>query len=235
MNTKLILPAVTAVLLSAAPLLAGGLPRLCLPVDGVTADNADTCAKRLADALRLEKGVEGVVLRENGKRWYAIIHYNRDQLILAELDTALKGSPFSIPRDNLRLFGHVMLEVEVGEAAERNLLSDLKAVKHVTVEEVKRDRGVLYVTAVMPYSRYFGVEMDEFGKQPFEKELFGTAQSDFGPKANPPATARDLPTYGGLRAVVERHDGNLKGVRWKAWGCRVLGGVTAPDPAGKRE
>ena len=43
-----------AIVLGLMPLelLAGGPPRLCLPVDGVTADNADECAARLASALK---------------------------------------------------------------------------------------------------------------------------------------------------------------------------------------
>jgi hypothetical protein len=230
MCAKYSLTAVAAILLlSPAPLLAGGLPRLCLPVDGVTTENAKDCAKLLADALG--KQTEQFEVLQNDKQWYATFRYNREPVTLSELDAALKGSPFSIPREKLHLFGHVMLEVEIGEVAEQKLLTDLKAVKHLKFEESKRDKGTLFVIVVMPYSKYFGRDTDDFGKVSFGKELFGTEQSDFGPKANPPATARDLPSYAALRAVVEKNQGSLKGIRWNGWACRVLGGVAAPDAA----
>ena len=93
MSTKYSLSAVAAfLLLLPAPLLAGGLPRMCLPVNGVTADNANTCAKRIADALG--KRAERVELRENEKQWYAMFHFNCEQVTLAELDTAFKDSPY---------------------------------------------------------------------------------------------------------------------------------------------
>jgi hypothetical protein len=234
MSAKLSLSAVAAaLLLSPAPLLAGGPPRLCLPVNGVTAATADACGKRLADALGERAGK--VELRESGKQWYATFHFNCEQVTLGELDAALKGSPFSIPRDNLRLFGHVVLEVKIGEAPVPQLLSDLKAVKHLAVEESRRDKGVLYVTVAMPYPRHTGGETADFGKRPVEKELFGSVAFDGSPRVDPPAAARDLPTYDGLRAVVEKHNGSLGGVRWKCWGCRVLGGVAVAETDARRE
>jgi hypothetical protein len=229
---KLTLSVVAAALLmSPAPLLAGGLPRLCLPVNGVTADNAKACAKRIADATGIK--AEKVELLENNKQWYALVSVNCEQVALSELDNALKGSPFSIPRDNLRLFGQVVLEVEIGTAREQQLLSDLKTVKHLTIGDTKRDKGVLFVMVAMPFPPHMGAETADFGKVSFEKELFGAVASDFGPKSDPPATARDLPAYDGLRAIIEKHKGALKGIRWKCLGCHVQGGVAVPNPAGK--
>lgn len=229
---KLTLSVVAAALwMSPAPLLAGGLPRLCLPVSGVTADNANECAKRIAKVTGIK--AEKVELRENNQQWYALFSVNCEQVTLSVLDTALKGSPFSIPRDNLRLFGQVVLEVEIGTAAEQKLLTDLKAVKYLSVGESQRDKGVLLLTVVMPFPPHVGAETAEFGKVSFKKELFGTVASDFAPKADPPATARDLPAYNGLRAIVEKHNGSLKGIRWKCLGCHVQGGVAVPNPAGK--
>ena len=233
MSRKLSLSAVAVLLLLPAPLLAGGLPLLCVPVDGVTADNADAFAKRLADALG--KRAEKCEMRENDKQWYAMFRFNCEHVTLNELDAALKDSPFSIPRDKLRLFGHVMLEVDIADGATQKLLTDLKAIKLVTVEESKREKGTLLVTVVMPYSKHFGRDTEDFGKASFAKELFGTEQSDFGPKANPPATARDLPSYDALRAAVEKNKGSLKGIHWQCWACRVLGGVAVPDTAKPRE
>jgi hypothetical protein len=234
MTAKYTLTAAAAVLLLVpATLRAGGLPRLCLPVDGVTADNAGACARRLADALgsRAEK----VELRENTKQWYAMFQFNGEPVTLGELDVGLKGSPFTIPREHLRLFGHVMLEVQIGESSVPKLLADLKAVKHLTVSESKREGSVQYVTVAMPYPRYSGGETADFGKLPFEKEQFGAVAFDDAPKVDPPAAARDLPTYDSLRAAVEKHGGTLKGIRWNCWACRVLGGVAVPISPQKRE
>ncbi len=48
MIRKLSIPTVAALfLLIPAKLMAGGPPRLFMPLDGVTAANADECAKRL--------------------------------------------------------------------------------------------------------------------------------------------------------------------------------------------
>jgi hypothetical protein len=223
-----------ALLLLPAPLLAGGLPVLCVPIDGVTAGNADTCLKLLANGLG-EKKAEKVELRENDKQWYALFRFNRDQVPLGELDAVLKGSAFSIPREKLHLFGHVVLEVEIGEAATDKLLTDLKAVRHFKVEETKRDKGVLLVTAMTLYPPHMGHRTDEFGKPSVEKELFGVERSDFAPKADPPANARDLPSYETLRGVVEKNTGSLKGLRWKLLGCHVQGAVAVTDPAEKRK
>jgi hypothetical protein len=232
MCAKSLTAVVAALLLSPAALLAGGPPRLCLPVNGVTADNANVCAKRLADALG-DRVVGKVELRENDKQWYAMFHFNCERVALAELDAALKGSPFSIARDNLRFFGHVMLEVRIDEASEQQLLSDLKAVKHLTVEKSERGKCTFFVTVVMPYPKYFGRDTAEFGKTPVKDERFGAEPNDFAPRTTTPATASDLPSYDAFRTVVEKHKGSLSGVRWECWGCRVLGGVAVAEASGK--
>ena len=233
MSAKLLLSAVAAVLLlSPVPLLAGGLPRVCLPIDGVTADNAGACAKLIGTALGDK--AEKIELRENDKRWYALFAVNAAEVDLGKLDAAFKGGPFSIPRDDLRLFGRVVLEVEIGAASEQKLITDLKATKNLTIEESKRDKGVLLVTVVAPsYPRQVGRETEDFGKVSFEKERFGAVKSDFAPQADPPAAPRDLPSYAGLRAVVEKHDGSLKGMRLKLLGCHVQGGLAVPTAVAK--
>jgi hypothetical protein len=224
--------ATAAALMLPATLLAGGPPRLCLPIDGVTTGTVDECAGRIADALG--KRAEGkVVLRENEKQWYVLFHFNAEQVTLAELDQALKGSKFSIPRDKLRLFGHVMLEIRVDEAAQPKLLADLKQVKHLTIEESKRDNGVLFVTAVMPYPHPAARARDPegFAVRPLSEERFSAQYSDLAPRTATPITARDLPSYEALRAIAEKHDGKLTGIRWKSWVCRVLGGVAVEETA----
>jgi len=208
-------------------LLAGGPPRLCLPVDGVTTENADACAKRVAAALGKE--VINVDMRQNEGQWYLMFHFHRDRVRLADIDVALKGSPFSVARDKLRLFGDVMLEVDLRKAAADKLLADLKALKHVSVSESKREEGVLLVTLAMPQPARHGDQTGEFGQIAFTKEIL---QSSEGVVVT--AKLHDMPTYEAMRKVVEKHEASLTGLRWEdSWACRVLGCVAARDAHGK--
>jgi hypothetical protein len=232
---KLFLSAATAAaLMLPTPLLAGGPPRLCLPIDGVTESTVNECADRIA--LALGKRAEGkVVLRENEKQWYVLFHFNAEQVTLAELDQALKGSRFSIPRDKLRFFGHVMLEFKVDEATQPKLLADLKAVKHLTIEETKRDNGLLFVTAVTPYPAARARDPEGFASRPLSEERYSAQHSDIAPRTATPISARELPSYEALRAIAEKHEGKLTGIRWKSWACRVLGAVAVRDSIADRE
>lgn len=227
MTSKLFLSAATIVLLSPAALLAGGLPVVCLPVNGVTADNTKACAKLIRDALGDTAGK--VELRENDQQWYALFSANAGEVDLGKIDAALKAGKFSIPHDRLRLFGRMTLEIEVGAAAEAKLLADLKGLKNLTVEETAGAKNVLLVTVAAPYPRHFGHEVEEFGKESFAKERFGAGNSDLGPRAVPPAAPRDLPSYAGVQAVIEKHDGKLKASRFKLLGCSVQGFIAVSD------
>jgi hypothetical protein len=226
--------AASAVLMFQSTVLGGGPPRMCLPVDGVTAATANQCADRIAQALgdRLEGKV---VVRENEKQWYVLFHYDAQRVTLDEFDRAFKGSAFSIPRDKLRFFGHVMLEVQVEEAAQQKLLNDFKQVKHLTIEKSKRDNGMLLVTAVMPYPAARARDTEGFAARPISEERFGAEPTDLAPRSTTPATARDLPSYHALRKIVEKHDGSLKGIRWEGWACRVLGAVAATEQTAGRD
>ena len=78
---------------------------------------------------------------------------------LSDVEAALDGSIFSVPRDKLRVFGHVTLEVKT-RARPEELENDLAAMEFVSVGESKTDQDVLLVTVDMPYWRSFGAEMD---------------------------------------------------------------------------
>jgi hypothetical protein len=207
-----------------AQLPAGGLPRLCLPVDGVTADNAEKCARRLAESLGDK--VERVAVRQNEKQWYATFHFNRERVALSDIDAAFQGTSYSVARDRLRLFGDVILEIEPGKASAEKLMAELGALKYVTVGQSERKDGRLLVTLTMPYPDYFGRRTADFGKAPVSTESFGSALENSA-KTEPPAKLNDLPTYDGLREVVQKHEASLTGLRWHCWGCRVLGGAAA--------
>jgi hypothetical protein len=194
---------------------AGGPPLLCLPIDGATADNADACAQRVAAALG--EGVDRAAMRQNDGQWYLTFHFNRDRVRLSEIDAALKGSPFSVARDKLRLFGDVILEVDVQGAAADKLLADLKTQKHVVVSESKREDGKLLVTLTLPAPQHDVRSQATFGSVSFKTETF---RSEGQPD---PTKAGDLPTYAALRGAIEKHDASLTGLRWNCWGCRALG------------
>lgn len=216
-------PAFTALLL-VLPIAAraGGPPLLCLPVAGATAENADACAQRVAAALG--KGVDRAGLRQNDGQWYLTFHFNRESVRLAEIDAALAGSPFSIRRDQLRLFGDVILEIKVPQNSADKLLSALASMKHVSVSESKRDGDTLLVTLKLPAPADDDRSPADFGLVSFGSETFRVEAA-----SEPSVSVGDLPSYESLRKVVEKHDAKLEGLRWNCWGCRALGCVAGAD------
>jgi hypothetical protein len=166
---------------------AGGPPLLCLPIDGATADNADACAQRVAAALG--EGVDRAAMRQNDGQWYLTFHFNRDRVRLSEIDAALKGSPFSVARDKLRLFGDVILEVDVQGAAADKLLADLKTQKHVVVSESKREDGKLLVCQLPSTMSDRRPRSAAFPSRP---RPLGARGSQIQPR---PAICRPMPRY----------------------------------------
>jgi len=195
---------------------AGGLPMLCLPIDGATAKNVDASAQRVAAALGKE--VERASLQQNDGQWYLTFYFNRDNVRLAEIDAALAGSSAAIRRDPLRLFGDVILEIDVPQESAEKLLADLKSVNNVKVEQSQREGGTLLVTLKLPAPEPDIRRTPEFGQIAFQKVTFRTEGAG-------ESSLRELPTYGMLRKIVEMHDAKLQGLRWNCWGCRALGCV----------
>jgi hypothetical protein len=240
MFQKLFVPiAVASFLLVSDHLYAGGPARICLPIDGVTSENADACAKRLTEALsaRLWKysRTNNIVMRENVGQWYAMFYPMKD-VRLSDVEAALEGSSFAVPRDKLRMFGHVILEIEVGDSAREALINELAGLKHVSVDGTDQSDNVAVVTIDMPYPDAFGREREQFGTQPFEELRFirNDFSSDRSTKSNPPATVSELPTLGVFQEVLARRKAKLIDLRWSSrWGCRILGCVTAKAAKGK--
>src|SRR5688500_15575268 len=148
---------VVAAMLGLIPgqLLAGGPPRLCLPIDGVTAENADECADRLAEALKDKLWSHpgppsGVQIHRDEKQPY-LSCYLEQPVALSDVEAALQGRDFSIPKNKLRLFGHVELQIDPREAAADKLIADLARMNHVSVAKSNSDQGRLLVTVDMPY------------------------------------------------------------------------------------
>src|SRR5262245_25964320 len=120
-------------------LIAGGPPRLCLPIDGVTANSLAACTDLLATKLDSKlwsssTSDRGVRILENKTQWYAMLTMKED-IGLAEVDAALKGSGYSIPRDRLHIFGHMILEIQGSSKSAAELLAKLDALPHVSIDE----------------------------------------------------------------------------------------------------
>jgi len=211
-----------ALLLVPAFAWAGGLPMLYLPVEGASAKTADACAKSVAAALGKE--IDGVSLKQNSGQWYLMFYFNRDRVRLADIEAALKGNSVTVRHDKLRLFGNVILEIRAPEASADKLVAALKSVKHVSVEESKRENDTLLVTLKLPAPENDIRRVPDFGQISFQTETFRSEDT-----AAPAANLGELPTYESLRKTIEQHDAKLQGLRWNYWHCRSLGCLAGPE------
>ena len=230
MLRKLSLDMVSLLLLPAT-LLAGGPPRLYLPIDGVTAKSAQASAEKLtgalADKLWKYDDEREVKIVTHGDQRYIAFPMAKD-VALSDVEAALKGSRLSVPRDRLHLFGHVILEIEIGKASAKELLSSLEDLKFVSVGQSRTKKDRLLVTVDMPYPEY----SDGFRRGILEWETFrrNDFSSDQATRSEPPAKAADLPNYGTFRDAVAKQGASLKEVRWSPeFACRELGGVAVEE------
>jgi hypothetical protein len=147
---------------------------------------------------------------------------------LSEVESALKGSKFSVPRDRLRLFGHVVLEIDAGAASTERLMAEVEGLDYASVEKSEEKNGVLVVTVDMPYPVDRGSSKPEsIGWDKFARSDFSSDQST---KSEPPATPRQLPAHRDFREIVSNHKGSLKDIRWDtSYACRPLGGIADAD------
>lgn len=217
-------------LIARQPLLAGGPPWLCIPIDGVTSANSTAATEKIAAALGGKFYTEpaqfsGIKLLKNGEQSYLTL-FMKQNVALGEIDAAVKNGPFSIPRKRLHLFGHVTLVVDLRGQSPTKLLADLETLKHVTVVKSESKDGVLLVTVDMPYPpedrRGELVDWSEFERS--------YLSSDPATKSEPPIAAASLPTFTGFRDLVAKHEAVLQDVRWTTdYACRSVGCVATPD------
>jgi hypothetical protein len=148
---------------------------------------------------------------------------------LTDIDAALKGSAFSVPRDKLRLFGHVVLRIDGGDASLAQLAAALEAIDTVSVAESRENKDHLLVTVQMPYPVVANrPSPDWVGWEKFARNDYSSAKSN---SIESEVTRQMLPDYGTLRDVLASHNARLDDVRWStAFACRALGCVTAPGP-----
>jgi hypothetical protein len=227
--------AVLLVLSLPAAVFAGGPPWLCLPIDGVTEKTAPACAEllstKLQDKLWKDGGELSVKVVAYEGQWYATFSMGTE-VTLGEVEAALKGSKLSVAKGNLRLFGHVILEIDPQQAMAKDLVAKLDEINEVSIEATSSKEGKLLVTIDMPYPVHdSGKERGAIGWTTFQRDDLSSDASDRSPK-----TAEDLPTYANLQKVVSKSGGSLKDIRWSDnFRCRMLGGVVArPSDAGKK-
>ncbi|MSR60654.1 MAG: hypothetical protein EXS05_23945 [Planctomycetaceae bacterium] len=221
-----------AFLLLPVRLMAGGPPFLCLPVDGVTSENVQACTELLNSKLAARPGrLDDVKLIQRTNQWY-LAFYMKNDVRLSDVKAALEASEFSIPRDRLHLFGHVILEIDARPASRQALLSGLEALPHVSVEETKTQEDLLLVTVDMPYPVGKGRrDLESVGWDTFRRNGLNSNQST---KPSTPVTRRQLPSYETIRELVSKHNAGLKDIRWSTrYVCRPHGGVAEPGPAAR--
>ncbi len=219
-------------LLLPARLFAGGPPWLCLPIEGVTADNVKACTETLTTKLESKLWQQpgqyrGIRIQQDRDQWYLEFHMGED-VALHEVEAALKGSGLSIPRDKLRMFGHVVLEIDAHTTPTKDILTALAAMDHVSVAKSENKDDFLMVTVDMPYPVDYDTNQRRgtVGWDTFHRNDLASDQST---RSEPPIMARMLPSYDSFRNLVAKHHAALKDIRWSTnYACRPLGGVTAP-------
>ena len=221
-------------LLLPSRLFAGGPPWLCLPIDGVTVASAKECAgllnSKLKDKFSGDVEERQIKVLQHADQWYLTFYMGED-VALGDVDAALQGSKFSVPRDRLRLFGHSVLEIDTRAASAKDLLADLEAASYVSVAESERRKDRFLVTLDIPYPVETDRERGVVGWEKFRRNDLSSDQAARGSES--PATPQTLPAYAALRDVVAKHKASLKDVRWDMnYACRPLGGVAVPDSKG---
>lgn len=225
---------VVAVVLLSLPsaVLAGGPPLICLPVDGVTSENAEKCSEVLSSKLaslvwKHSSQPHGVTVVRHADQWYLTFYMGQD-VHLAEVKAAMDGTAFSVPLDRLRLFGHAILEIDARSASHKALQADLDAVPYVSIEKSKVQKDLLVVTLDMPYPvETKRRDRDAVGWETFRRNDFSADQVSLGVET--PATPETLASYRALRNVVTKHDAVLKDISWSPnYACRTLGAVAGP-------
>jgi hypothetical protein len=218
-----------------AAVFAGGPPWLCLPIEGVSEKTAPQCSElltaKLQDKLWKDEEDRSVKVTAYEGQWYATFSMGT-AVSLGEVEEALKGTKVSVAKGGLRLFGHVILEIDPQKGSARDLVAKLDEIKEVSIAESVSKDGKLLVTLDMPYPTHdSSKERGSVGWTTFQRSDLSTDDADRSAK-----TASNLPTYDDLQKSVESGGGVLKDLRWSdEFACRTLGGVVAKKgDAGKR-
>ncbi len=209
MFRKLSVSVVAVVLLMLpAQLMAGGLPRLCLPINNVTSMSAaDQCSKRIADFFG--KRISGVTMQEHEGQWYATIALRQD-INLKAVHDALAGSSFSVPREKLTLIGPARLSITVRTKFLAGFFNDLAKIEGLTIDDKSRDGSGLLVT---------------INESNLVRNLDDATRK-----------AQACPSYDSVKRLLAGHNAELTDVRWSgSWTCRGVFGCLATPAAGTKD
>jgi hypothetical protein len=208
--------------------IGGGPPWLCLPINGVTSENQQECTDLILENLASKlwpssKQFGGPEIHQDGSQSYLTFYMKKD-VSLSDIDAALKGSEFSIPRDKLRLFGHVILQIDAPNVPSQKLASALDAMQCVSVAKLQDNKGLLLLTVEMPYPVVNDRPKPEtVGWEEFAANDYTSAKPN---KSESSVTRAMLPGYKMFRDVVASHHAKLNDVRWStSYACRALGCV----------
>lgn len=223
--------AALALVLVPAQLLAGGPAWLCVPVDGITSTNQEKCLQILGEALKasvldFDNGHPAIQIQRHENQWYATFH-PKDDVRLSEMEKSLKGTEFSIPRDRMRLFGHVILETKSPSENQAAIEKELDALEYAAVSGDKTENGAGEIIVDMPYPTEMRRSSDgvRFWGDSYQWNVLNTNTTP----AAAPATTGTLPSPKDFGKILARHDAELKDLRWSpVYHCRAIGSVTVP-------
>jgi hypothetical protein len=230
-HNLLYLAALAHLLWLPSQLSAGGPPWLCLPIDGVTADNQSACTALISAKLEHKlwpksESFRSAEIHRDGDQSY-LTFYMKEDIGLAEIEAAFQGSEFAIPRDRIRLFGHAVLDIDAQKASAKELVAALDALPNVAIDEVDENKGLLRATVQMPYPVVDNRPNPE--NLSWEKFAWNDYTSVAPKKSDSPVGRQELPDYQAFRDVLATHHASLKDIHWStAHACRALGCVSAP-------
>jgi hypothetical protein len=219
-------------LLLSSRLLAGGPPWLCLPIEGATAKNAKACTARIEAKLGAKlfdqpKNYSGAEIHRDGDQQY-LTFYMKEEVALGEIEAALKGSAFSIPRDKIKLFGHAILEIDLQKSSSKEITAALDAMDNVSIDDSAVNQGQLLATVQMPYPVVDNrPNPNDLRWETFARNDYTAADSS---KSETPIAAKALPGFHAFRDLLSSQGASLKDVRWSTThACRALGCVVVPQ------
>jgi hypothetical protein len=232
MRPKLLyLAALAQLLWLPSQLTAGGPPWLCLPIDGVTADNAQACTALISAKLEHKlwpksESLRAAEIHRDADQSY-LTFYMQEDIGLAEIEAALQGSEFSIPRERIRLFGHAILEIDPRKVPATELVAALDAIDNVSIDDVDDRKGLLHATVQAPYPVVDNrPNPDNLSWETFAWNDYTSVAPN---KSESPVGRNDLPSYEVFRHVLANHQASLKDIHWSmSHACRALGCVSAP-------
>ncbi|MGI9243888.1 MAG: hypothetical protein ACR2RV_24035 [Verrucomicrobiales bacterium] len=140
---------------------AGGPAILQLPIEGVTEENSHQCAKLFEEKFRpvltswnkpVAGGYLGARMIKNGATNLIVLRPERGEISLSEIDKALKGSPFTVKREQLEYIR--LMQLRIGKIKDHEKLVKALATldgKKLLTDTVEDTDGSLFITLSVPH------------------------------------------------------------------------------------